>query len=250
MTAEIEIAMSEKHEAGENDSILEITSLTKKYEWKTALSDITLTLPRGRIVGLLGPNGAGKTTLIKIITGTLTDYSGKVLINGHTPGVYTKSIVSYLPDKTYLSSWMKVSDTVALFDDFYYDFDRVKANELLKRLGIDPGLKVTKLSKGTYEKVQLVLVMSRAAQLYVLDEPIGGVDPAARDVILDTILTNYSENSTVLLSTQLISDVERVFDSVIILQQGKLLINDEIDAVREKYGKSIDQLFREVFKCC
>jgi ABC-2 type transport system ATP-binding protein len=201
-------------------------------------------------VGLLGPNGAGKTTLIKIIAGIMSDYSGHVLIDGHAPGIYTKSVVSYLPDKTYLSSWMKVSDTVALFDDFYYNFDRVKANELLKRLGIDPKLKVSKLSKGTYEKVQLVLVMSRAAQLYVLDEPIGGVDPAARDVILDTILTNYSENSTVLLSTQLISDVERVFDSVIFLREGQIFLYDEVDVVREKYQKSIDQLFREVFRCC
>lgn len=230
-------------------NIIEITNLTKKYEGRIALSNISLAIPRGRIVGLLGPNGAGKTTLIKIITGILCSYSGKVLVDGHAPGKYTKSIVSYLPDKTYLSDWMKVSDTVALFDDFYYDFDRVKANELLKRLGVDTKLKVTKLSKGTYEKVQLVLVMSRAAQIYVLDEPIGGVDPAARDVILDTILTNYNENSTVLLSTQIIQDVERVFDSVIFLKNGEIVLNDEVETVREKHNKSVDELFREVFKC-
>ncbi len=179
----------------------------------------------------------------------LGSYEGKVLVNGHEPGVYTKSIISYLPDKTYLSNWMKVSDTIALFDDFYYDFDRVKANEMLKRLGVDPKLKVSKLSKGTYEKVQLVLVMSRKAEFYVLDEPIGGVDPAARDVILDTILSNYSEDSTVLLSTQLIQDVERVFDSVVILRDGQIFLYDEVDVVREKYKKSVDELFREVFRC-
>lgn len=234
----------------ESTDIVEIENLTKRYESRQALKNISLSIPRGRIVGLLGPNGAGKTTLIKILTGVLNDYTGKVLIDGHKPGVSTKSIVSYLPDKTYLSNWMRVSDTIALFDDFYYDFDRVKANKLLKRLGIDPKLKVTKLSKGTYEKVQLVLVMSRAAQIYILDEPIGGVDPAARDVILDTILSNYNENSTVLLSTQIIQDVERVFDSVIFLRSGEIILNDEVDAVREKYKKSIDELFREVFRCC
>jgi ABC-2 type transport system ATP-binding protein len=236
--------------AAPGGNIIEISALNKRYEGKPALKDVTLSLPKGHIVGLLGPNGAGKTTLIKIIAGILGDYSGRVLINGHAPGEYTKSIVSYLPDKTYLSNWMKVSDTVDLFNDFYRDFDRVKASELLKRLGVDQKLKVTKLSKGTYEKVQLVLVMSRAAQIYVLDEPIGGVDPAARDVILDTILTNYSENSTVLLSTQLIQDVERVFDSVIFLREGQIVLNDEVDVVREKYKKSIDELFREVFRCC
>lgn len=242
--------MPDETMGNESGNIIEISGLSKRYENRIALDNVTLSVPSGRIIGLLGPNGAGKTTLIKILTGVLSGYTGKVLIDGHEPGMYTKSIVSYLPDKTYLSSWMKVSDTVAMFDEFYYDFDRVKANELLRRFNIDPKLKVTKLSKGTYEKVQLVLVMSRSAKLYILDEPIGGVDPAARDVILDTILTNYSENSTVILSTQLINDVERIFDSVIILQNGHVFLSDDVDAVRSKYNKSLDELFREVFKCC
>jgi ABC-2 type transport system ATP-binding protein len=231
------------------DNLVEISNLTKKYEGKIALDDISFSISQGRIVGLLGPNGAGKTTLIKILTGVLCDFQGSVIIDGQKPGAYTKSIVAYLPDKTYLSSWMKVSDTIDLFSDFYEDFDKFKAKELMKRLKIELGQKVTKLSKGTYEKVQLVIVMSRRAKLYVLDEPLGGVDPASRDVILDTILKNYNENSTVLLSTQLISDVERIFDSVIILKDGQVFINDEVDRVREKSGKSIDEFFREVFKC-
>lgn len=233
-----------------DDNIIEIAGLSKKYGGKTALDNINLAMPKGHIIGLLGPNGAGKTTLIKVIAGLINDYKGSVLINGQRPGAYTKSIVSFLPDKTYLSNWMKVNDTVDLFNDFYKDFDRVKATELIRRLGIDPDAKVTKLSKGTYEKVQLVLVMSRAAKLYILDEPIGGVDPAARDVILDTILSNYSEDSTVLLSTQIIQDVERVFDSVIFINQGKIILDAEVDTVREKNNKSIDELFREVFRCC
>lgn len=233
---------------GEN--LVEVNGLSKRYEGKVALDNISFNIPCGRITGLLGPNGAGKTTLIKILTGVMQDFNGSVLIGGSKPGVFTKSIISYLPDKTYLSNWMKVSDTVDMFSDFYTDFDRQKANELLERLHIDPKLKVTKLSKGTYEKVQLVIVMSRKARLYILDEPLGGVDPASRDVILDTILTNYSEESSVLLSTQLISDVERVFDNVIILREGKIVISDDVDTVREQHGKSIDELFREVFKCC
>jgi len=231
------------------DNLVEISNLTKKYEGKIALDDISFSIPQGKIVGLLGPNGAGKTTLIKILTGVLCDFQGSVIIDGQRPGAYTKSVVSYLPDKTYLSSWMKVSDTIDLFSDFYEDFDKFKAKELMKRLKIELDQKVTKLSKGTYEKVQLVIVMSRRAKLYVLGEPLGGVDPASRDVILDTILKNYNENSTVLLSTQLISDVERIFDSVIILKDGQVFINDDVDRVREKSGKSIDEFFREVFKC-
>lgn len=234
----------------QNENIVEIAGLSKNYGSKTALDNINLALPKGHIIGLLGPNGAGKTTLIKVIAGLINDYKGSVLINGQRPGAYTKSIVSFLPDKTYLSNWMKVKDTVDLFNDFYKDFDRVKATELIRRLGIDPDAKVTKLSKGTYEKVQLVLVMSRAARLYILDEPIGGVDPAARDVILDTILSNYSEDSTVLLSTQIIQDVERVFDRVIFINQGKIILDAEVDTIREKNNKSIDELFREVFRCC
>lgn len=231
------------------NNLVEITNLTKKYEGKIVLDNISLTIPEGRIIGLLGANGAAKTTLIKIIAGVMKDYKGKVLIDNHCPGVYTKSILSYLPDKTYLSSWMKVKDTVDLFTDFYLDFDKNKAMELLKLLNIDINQNVTKLSKGTYEKVQLVIVMSRSAKLYVLDEPLGGVDPASRDTIIDTILTNYSEKSSVLLSTQLIQDVERAFDSVIILKDRQVFVNDEVDNVRAKFGKSIDELCREVFKC-
>lgn len=231
------------------DTLLEVSGLTKRYEGRLALDDISFSLPAGHIVGLLGPNGAGKTTLIKILTGVISDYTGQVRIGGFAPGMQSKSMVAYLPDKTYFSNWMKVSDTVDLFEDFYADFDKERALELLKKLGIDKNMRVTKLSKGTYEKVQLVVVMSRKARLYVLDEPLGGVDPAARDVILDTILTNYCENSTVLLSTQLISDVERVFDSIVILKEGQVFLSDEVDAVRAKYGQSVNELFREVFKC-
>lgn len=230
-------------------ALVDVENLSKKYEGKTALDNISFTIPEGRIVGLLGPNGAGKTTLIKVLAGVISAYKGRVLICGSTPGSFTKSVVSYLPDKTYLSNNMKVSDTISMFDDFYTDFDRVKARELLKRLQIEPKMKITKLSKGTYEKLQLVLVMSRAARLYVLDEPLGGVDPAARDVILDTIITNYSENSSVLLSTQIIGDVERIFDSVLILKGGQIILDDDVDAVREKYSKSINDYCREVFRC-
>ena len=230
-------------------NLVEITNLTKKYEGEIVLDNISLTIPKGRIIGLLGANGAGKTTIIKIITGVIKDYKGKILIDSHCPGKYTKSIVSYLPDKTYLSSWMKVKDILDLFTDFYIDFDKNKAIELLKLLNIDIKQNVTKLSKGNYEKVQLVIVMSRNAKLYVLDEPLGGVDPASRDMIIDTILTNYNDKSSVLLSTQLIQDVERAFDGIIILKDNKVFINDEVDNVRVKFGKSIDELCREVFKC-
>ncbi|MBU3112240.1 ABC transporter ATP-binding protein [Clostridium lacusfryxellense] len=232
------------------NNLVEVSNLTKKYEGKIVLDNISLTIPEGRIIGLLGANGAGKTTLIKILAGVMQDYSGKVLIDNHNPGPYTKSILSYLPDKTYLSTWMNVKDTVDLFADFYTDFDKNKAIELLKLLNIEINQNVTKLSKGTYEKVQLIIVMSRRSKLYVLDEPLGGVDPASRDIIIDTILTNYSEKSSVLLSTQLIQDVERAFDSVIILKDNHIFVNDEVDNIRAKFGKSIDELCREVFKCC
>lgn len=230
-------------------NLVEVSALYKKYEGRAALDQISFAIPEGRIVGLLGPNGAGKTTLIKILAGLINDYRGQVLIDGHRPGPYTKALVSYLPDRTYLSGWMKVGDTLEMFADFYADFDADKAKELLRRLNIGLNLKVTKLSKGTYEKVQLVLVMSRSARLYVLDEPLGGVDPASRDLILDTIIRNYSERSSVLLSTQLIHDVERVFDNILVLNQGKIIIDDEVDRVRAQHGRSVDELFREVFKC-
>lgn len=237
-----------RQEAGAG--LVEIAGLTKRYGGKIALDDISLNIPRGRIVGLLGPNGAGKTTLMKILAGVIQDYAGTVRIDGQPIGIRTKAVVSYLPDRTYLSPWMRVRDAVDVFADFYADFDRNKANEMLARLHVDPGDRVTKLSKGNYEKVQLVIVMSRRAALYVLDEPIGGVDPASRDFIIDTILTNYSEQSSVLISTHLISDVERVFDSVVILKDQRLFLDAQVDDIRAKYGESVDELFREVFKCC
>lgn len=232
------------------NNLVEVMGLTKKYEGKTALDNISLVIPEGRIVGLLGPNGSGKTTIIKILTGVLSDYQGRVSIDGRPVGIQSKTVVSYLPDRTYLSPWMKVRDTVDVFSDFYIDFDKNKATDMLKRLDINLGDRVTKLSKGTYEKVQLVIVMSRSAKLYVLDEPLGGIDPASRDVIIDTILTNYNEKSSVLLSTHLIQDVERVFDSVIILKDQQIFLSDDVDNIRAKYGKSVNEFFREVFKCC
>lgn len=232
-----------------NEELIKISGLSKNFGSRPALQDISLTVPGGRIVGLLGPNGAGKTTLMKILVGVLQDYSGQVQISGQPIGIATKALVSYLPDRTYLSPWMKVRDAVDVFADFYRDFDRVKADEMLKRLKVDPNDRVTRLSKGNYEKVQLVIVMSRAAQLYVLDEPLGGVDPASRDVIIDTILTNYRETSTVMISTHLIHDVERVFDSVIFLKNHRVFLYEEVDSLRARTGQSVDELFREAFKC-
>ncbi len=233
----------------QNTALVQITGLTKKYQSKTALSGINLTLNGGRIVGLLGPNGSGKTTLIKILTGAIKDYKGSVTIDGKKVGTETKAIVSYLPDASYFSSWMTPQDMISLFKDFYHDFDDQKCLEMVKRLGLNEKQKIKTMSKGMVEKFQLCLVMSRNAKIYVLDEPIGGVDPAARDYILDTILTNYSEDATIFMSTHLIADVEKVFDTVIFLKEGEIVLEGEIDNIREKEGKSIDQLFREVFKC-
>lgn len=229
--------------------MVEIVGLTKRYGNRTALRDVTLSIPQGRIVGLMGPNGSGKTTLIKILAGVMAGYEGTARINGREPGPYTKSIVSYLPNRLSFGRWMRVRDTVAYYSDFYADFDRTKAAELLVRLHLDPAEQLSQLSKGDCEKVQLVLAMSRTARLYVLDEPIGGVDPAARDVVLDTILTQYCENSTLLLATHIIQDVERVFNSVIFLQEGEVILYDEVEAVRERRRECIYDLFREVFKC-
>jgi ABC-2 type transport system ATP-binding protein len=230
-------------------AILECQSLSKKFSGAVALSDVNLTLERGRIIGLLGPNGSGKTTLIKIINGLLVPDTGKIQIAGMEPGIDTKKIVSYLPERTYLADWMKVSEIVAFFKDFYEDFDPKKAYEMLERLQIDPNRKLKTLSKGTKEKVQLILVMSRNADLYCLDEPIGGVDPASRDYILNTIITNYNENATVLISTHLISDIENILDEVIFIKNGAVTLHSPVDDIREKEGKSIDSLFREVFRC-
>jgi ABC-2 type transport system ATP-binding protein len=230
-------------------AILECKSLTKMYSNVTALKDINLTLGRGRIVGLLGPNGSGKTTLIKLINGLLVPNSGTITINGHQPGIESKRIVSYLPERTYLPDWMRVDDTIEFFSDFYQDFDKKKAYEMLERLHLNSKAKLKSLSKGTKEKVQLILVMSREADLYCLDEPIGGVDPAARDYILNTIITNYNENATVIISTHLIADIEKVLDEVIFIKDGLLNMHASVDDIRSKEGKSIDSLFREVFRC-
>ncbi len=221
--------------------------LTKTYGKLNALNGVNLDIGRGKIVGLLGPNGSGKTTFIKIINGLLRPTSGEILIDGHTPGTYTKSIISYLPDRMYFADWMKVSDMLDLFSDFYADFDKAKAEDMCAALGVPSKERIKTLSKGTREKVQLVLVMSRSAQLYLLDEPIAGVDPAARDFILNTILTNYNENGTVLISTHLISDIEKVLDEVIFLQYGTVVRSGSVDDIREKEGKSVDALFREIF---
>jgi len=231
------------------DNLIELRSLRKSFGSVTALDDVCLTIPPGRIVGLLGPNGSGKTTTLKLLCGLLQPTSGEVLINGTAPSPETKAIVSYLPERTYLQGWMKVKDVAAFFEDFYADFDLGRAMEMFYELGVDANRKLSTLSKGTKEKVQLILVMSRRAKLYLLDEPIGGVDPAARDYIIKTILQNYSRDASILISTHLIRDVEDIFDDVVFLQNGHVLLYDSAAAVREKKGVSIDELFREVFKC-
>lgn len=232
---------------GEN--ILECRNLVKSYGNKVALEGIDLSMKRGRIVGLLGPNGSGKSTLIKLANGLLTPTSGELLINGNKPGIETKKIVSYLPERTYLADWMKVSDIINFFKDFYEDFNVEKAYDMLSKLNINANDKLKTMSKGTKEKVQLILVMSREAELYFLDEPIAGVDPAARDYILNTIISNYNENATVVISTHLISDIEQILDDVIFLSYGKIYLSKSVDEIREEEGKSVDALFREVFRC-
>lgn len=230
-------------------AILECKSLRKQYGSKQALDSVDLTLERGKIIGLLGPNGSGKSTLIKLTAGLLVPTSGEILVDGRKPGIETKKIVSYLPERTYLSDWMTVRQTINYFNDFYCDFDQNKAYDMLVRLQIDPSARLKTLSKGTREKIQLILVMSRKAELYLLDEPIGGVDPAARDYILNTIIQNYSEDAAVVISTHLIADIERVLDEVVFLKNGTVTMQASVDSVREEQGKSIDSLFREVFKC-
>ena len=229
--------------------ILECIDLTKKFGTKEALSEVNCQLPRGRIIGLLGPNGSGKTTLIKTATGLLTPTSGQLLVAGMAPSVETKKIVSYLPDRTYLSDWMTVTQLIAFFDDFYEDFNSVNFYNMMWYMVIYTNDRIKTMSKGTKEKVQLILVMSRDAELYLLDEPIGGVDPAARDYILGTIITNYNENATVVISTHLIADIEKVLDEVVFINQGRIVMNASVDEIREKQHKSVDELFREVFKC-
>lgn len=229
--------------------ILECKDLTKRYGNKTALDQISFSLMPGKIIGLLGPNGSGKTTLIKLLNGLLVPTEGHIFIDGLAPGVETKKIVSYLPERTYLNSWMKVCDIIDFFQDFYEDFDKARAYDMLKRLNINPSDRLRTMSKGTKEKVQLILVMSRRARLYCLDEPIAGVDPAARDYILSTIIQNYDENATIIISTHLISDVENILDDVVFIQNGHIRMVDSVENIRFNQGKSVDALFREVFKC-
>ena len=230
-------------------TLSECRSLCKNYGSKTALNNVDLNIERGRIIGLLGPNGSGKTTLIKILSGILTPSSGEALISDKKIGVETKKIVSYLPERTYLSEWMTVKQTVNFFRDFYADFSEETAYDMLERLDIKPDQKLRTMSKGTKEKVQLILVMSRNAELYLLDEPIGGVDPAARDYILKTIISNYNENASIIISTHLISDVENILDDVIFIKNGCISLHSSVDEIREQHGKSVDALFREVFAC-
>lgn len=232
-----------------NNIVLETQNLTKKYGHFPALYNVNITLERGKIIGLLGPNGSGKTTLIKLINGLLVPTMGSLSIAGMPPGPETKEIVSYLPDKNYLSDWMNVSQLFDFHADFFENFDRNKAKEMLLRLGIEEKMKLKTMSKGTKEKVQLILTMSRNADLYCLDEPIGGVDPASRDYILDTIINNYSENASVIISTHLIADIENVLDDVLFLQNGEIRLHSTVDDIREKENSSVDALFREVFKC-
>ena len=229
--------------------LIEIKNLTKKYDKKVALNNVNLTIPRGKIIGLLGKNGAGKTTLIKLINDLLTPTTGEILINGNKVGVETKKIISYLPEKTYLNTQMKVSEVITYFEDFYEDFDPKKAKKLLKDLDLDINEHLSKMSKGMQEKVQLVLVMSRNADLYILDEPLGGVDPATRDYILDTILSNFKENASVIISTHLISDIERILDEVVFIDKGKIVLQSDADKLRKKENASIDEIFRRSFKC-
>lgn len=230
-------------------ALIKCEGLVKKYGSMTALSNFSIEIPEGRIIGILGPNGSGKTTFIKSLCGVLTPEAGTIRIDGKEVGIESKKVVSYLPERPYFSSAIRVRDTLDFFEDFYEDFDRKAALQMLSSLQIDLKSKIGSLSKGTREKLQLVLVMSRRAKIYLLDEPIGGVDPAARDFILKTILTNYSEDASVLISTHLISDVEKVLDDVIFIKQGRLVLHKSVDEIRSEEKKSVDMLFREVFAC-
>jgi len=229
--------------------LVKCIDVNKSFGNKKILKEINLTIPRGKIIGLLGKNGTGKSTLIKLINDLLTPTSGQILINGKEVGVESKKIIAYLPERTYLDKSMTVDGVIEFFEDFYDNFDSKKARKLLKDLDLDTTLKLTKMSKGMQEKVQLVLVMSRKADLYILDEPLGGVDPATRDYILDTILTNFNEGASVIISTHLISDVERILDEVIFIDKGKIILQSDSDELRTKEKGSIDEIFRRMFKC-
>lgn len=224
-------------------------NLTMKYGKRQVLNNVSFQLDRGKIIGLLGPNGSGKTTLIKLSNGLLTPKKGDIIIDGHKVGLETKKMVSYLPERSYLDNSLKIYQIVDLFQDFYEDFDVNKAYNMLKDLKINPEDRLKSMSKGTKEKVQLILVMSREAKLYMLDEPIGGVDPAARDYILRTIISNYNPDASVIISTHLISDIEQVLDDVVFIKEGEVMLHKPVDEIREEDGKSVDELFREVFRC-
>ena len=229
--------------------LVKCNNLCKEFDNKQILNNINLIIPKGKIVGLLGKNGSGKTTLIKLINDLLTPTSGEVLINGEKPSIKSKKVISYLPERTYLDKSMKISQIITFFDEFYDNFDKEKAIKLLKDLDLDINSKVSKMSKGMQEKLQLILVMSREAELYILDEPLGGVDPATRDYILDTILSNFTEGASVIISTHLISDIERILDEVIFIDKGKIVLKSSADELRKKENASIDEIFRRCFKC-
>lgn len=230
------------------DKLIECRGLCKRFSNTLALDNVDLEVGRGKIIGLLGPNGSGKTTLIKILNGLIKPTLGDVRIDGEEPGVHTKSIVSYLPDRTYFADWMTVNDVVKMFSEFYRDFDMERALDMCAAMNIGISDRIRIMSKGTKEKVQLILVMSRKAELYLLDEPIAGVDPAARDYILTTIINNYNEEGTVIISTHLISDIERILDEVIFIRNGKIVRHEAVDDIKEKEGKSIDEVFKDSFK--
>ncbi len=230
-------------------SLVELKNVTKIYGPIIALNNVSLKFEKGKIYGLLGPNGSGKSTMIKIINDLLQPNAGEVLIEGKNPGIESKKVISYLPERTYLNMDMKVNDVLDYFEDFYEDFDRNKAEELLNKLDIESKNKLKTMSKGTKEKVQLILVMSRKADLYILDEPIGGVDPASRDYILETILNNFNEGSSIIICTHLIADIEKIIDDVIFINKGKIVLNSSAEEIREKKKTTIDLLFREEFRC-
>lgn len=233
----------------QSNALISIRNLSKKYGKHAALSDFSLEIPKGRIIGLLGPNGSGKSTLIKLICGLLVPSGGQILIDGHTPGPESKAIISYLPERSYLPASIRLNELISIFRDFYPDFEEEKARQMLSSLQIPENASLKSLSKGTKEKVELIMVMSRKASLYILDEPIAGVDPAARDYILKTIIQDYREDATILLSTHLISDIETILDDVLFIKEGKLLLSASVEEIRDQYGKSVDSYFREVFSC-
>ncbi|WP_346216934.1 ABC transporter ATP-binding protein [Caldifermentibacillus hisashii] len=228
-------------------NIVEINNLTKKYANKTALDNVNLNIERGKVVGILGPNGSGKTTLIKILTGLLRQTSGEVLIDGNKVGVKTKSVVSYLPDRNFLYKWMRIEDACHMYKDFYTDFDEAKFNELLAFMNLNRSMKIDSLSKGMHEKLNLALVLSRNAKLYILDEPIAGVDPVARDQILDAIINNYNEDSSMIITTHLVRDMESMFDEVVFLKDGQIVLTGNAEALREEKAKQIEEIYKEIF---